>query len=113
MAAADWERMRGYDERMLGYGVEDGDLVLRALKAGIAISRGSTIVYHIAHDEGSPQIKRARGDWWNRASINPDRHDHNHLIRAQSIWTGGPEGEWGCIEGPMVDAPGAAENIEH
>jgi hypothetical protein len=87
-----WASMRGYDERMVGYGVEDGDAYRRAC-AYADVAR-SFMVCHIAHAAG-PQHRRARRDHWGRDDINPAMHGHNMARQtpwAPSVWgdPGGP-----------------------
>lgn len=49
LTARAWNQIHGYDERMLGYGREDGDAADRACKVGIKIVRTTGLVYHINH----------------------------------------------------------------
>jgi predicted glycosyltransferase involved in capsule biosynthesis len=53
-----FERMRGYDERYLAWGCEDGDMLSRALEAGLALSwiHEETSMLHQWH----PTVRRAR-----------------------------------------------------
>ena len=78
--ARTWHDLHGYDERMTGYGIEDGDLAQRACKRGIKIDR-QFLLYHIAHRQGTPQVGPHRGDQWGRAEkINPRNHGHNEKV---------------------------------
>lgn len=91
-----WRELCGYDERMAGYGPEDGALEDRCLRAGLKLSRleeGTTApVYHIAHEEGSPQRRDRRTDHWNRGGINPENREQINELRARADWR---DPEWG------------------
>ncbi len=50
MWAADWRALCGYDERMYGYGREDGDLLRRAKLAKMRVTRRQHQVYHVRHE---------------------------------------------------------------
>jgi hypothetical protein len=81
-----WQSLRGYDERMEGYGIEDSDAFHRA---GQLQGRQAVMVdapfWHIAH-EGA--------EHWNRSDgFNPRRRDENARIQASDApWSGA---EWG------------------
>jgi len=80
-----WEKVRGYDERMHGYGIEDGDLFDRVHRAGVKILRfGQFPIYHIAHDNN--QAKNSRGCWNRKNGFNPKKHNHNTAIRRLHNW---------------------------
>jgi hypothetical protein len=88
--AHDWKLSKGYDERMVGYGIEDGDLRDRMLSLGIEVPRGTQPVYHVAHRPGTPQVIGKRRDQWNRNGINPPNREENYSLRG--TWrTVGPE----------------------
>ena len=76
----DWKRVGGYNEKMQGYGVEDGDFYCRAVDLGVQIDRGHTII-HVAHDPSVPfnaVSPRHRADCWGRATgVNPRNHKAN------------------------------------
>lgn len=88
----DWAAVTGYDERMSGYGIEDGDLFARMEKAGVKISRGAYVM-HVAHDAAATQ-RGARGDLWNSEGVNPRRHSENKAICRSGKWKN--QG-WGTI----------------
>lgn len=71
MGRDDWERVCGYNENMIGYGIEDGDLCRRTTAAGIKHYRGQAKLYHVQHG-----INGDRG-FWNRDEFNPANHDYN------------------------------------
>jgi len=56
--AGAWAVLRGYDERMMGYGREDGDAFDRARMLGVQVRRAAGHVYHIAH------ASRQTPDWY-------------------------------------------------
>lgn len=94
-----WREINGYDERMSGYGVEDGDAALRA-RRHIKLDR-SPIVYHIAHSEGAGQCQ-GRGDHWGRDGVNPLHRREN-----MSLFNGSRSGRdpwtneaWGLASSP-------------
>ena len=80
----DWNKLCGYDERLEGYGVEDGEGVVRA-KAICKVDRSNADLFHIAHngDELWSQTNVClRRDLWNRRDgFCPDRHVINREIR--------------------------------
>lgn len=97
-----WRAICGYDERMKGYGVEDGDACARARKL-VTIDR-APFVYHIAHVEGSGHGKQ-RADHWGRADgSNPLNHKENMRIFNSSRvgrdpWTCE---DWGTLQSPYT-----------
>ena len=50
MHANDWKRLCGYDERMYGHGLEDGDLTDRAGLQGIKVIREQGDLFHMPHE---------------------------------------------------------------
>lgn len=99
LASEDWDRLAGYDERMRGYGSEDGDLTTRAAKESIQIARGTMPVYHVDHDGTQARTSpRARQNLWNEATINPRNHAHNAPFRNRP-WR---SEQWGAAEGPAI-----------
>jgi glycosyltransferase involved in cell wall biosynthesis len=52
------ERLGGFDERFIGWGLEDSEFVVRAQNAGLRLFRApaSTTVMHLWHREGSPSF---------------------------------------------------------
>jgi hypothetical protein len=96
MHAADWQRVRGYDERMTGYGPEDGDLTDRCARSGISEDRmGKWRLYHIAHEAGTPQQKGQRADYWNRGTFNPENRKEINTLRDRGDWI---DPQWGRPE---------------
>jgi len=83
-----FEKVHGYNELMQGYGIEDGDMWLRLHKAmGPGNLRRKYKVYHIAHDEGTPQEKGKREDQWNRdEGFNPRNHPYNTTMMSYGFW---------------------------
>jgi len=55
MSAEWWKKINGYDERMYGYGREDGDAYERAMRAGAKVAREKRELFHIAH---KPRVGR-------------------------------------------------------
>lgn len=95
-----WRAIHGYDERMRGYGVEDGDAYMRA-RTRVKIDR-APIVYHVAHVEGSEQ-GTGRSDHWGRDdSTNPLRHRENTRMFNASRTGRDPWlcDEWGTMQSP-------------
>jgi len=82
MTAEDWRRAGFFDERMEGYGIEDGAMYHRATGAGVEMDRmPARPVMHIAHSPGTDQTPASRGDQYNRATgFNPARNDQNLAI---------------------------------
>ena len=78
MRAADWRAIR-YDERCEGYGSEDAIILRDVDRAGIQIVDRQRIVYHIAHQPGTPQKEFAgRCDHWGRGNgFNPENFAGN------------------------------------
>lgn len=102
MRASGWLRVCGYDERLRGYGCDDGDIWARIGKAGIARNRGMGI-YHIAHQAGAVQQEQhtvgdksagVRSDHWGRGEgQNPLRlRENGALLRKSLPWS---FAEWG------------------
>jgi len=85
MRWGDWLPIGGYNERMEGYGVDDGDLVARAKRAGMRIDRTKWL-RHVAHgDQEQGSNPKRRPDFWNRDGVNPKNHTHNR--RQWMQWT--------------------------
>ena len=77
MTAANWARLQ-YDERLYGYGGEDGELCNRISRSRVRIDRGTTVLHH-AHTPGvNPRRVPGAGNdqCWNRG-FNPDRFREN------------------------------------
>jgi hypothetical protein len=91
--SGDWIRSKGYDERMVGYGIEDGDLRDRMIGLGIQVPRGKAPIYHVAHRAGTPQVPGKRRDQWNRHGVNPMNREENMGLR----------GTWGDVAPPLVE----------
>lgn len=99
LAASDWDALAGYDERMRGYGSEDGDLTTRAAQRSITIARGTLPVYHIDHDGTQGRVSpRARANNWNSKTLNPRSHTRNAPLRNRP-WRGP---KWGSRDGPCT-----------
>ena len=100
MGAPGWEKVCGYDERLEGYGCDDGDIWARIGAAGLRRVRGLGI-YHIAHVAGVVQqeahcvgdkAKGVRTDHHNRDGINPNRLRENRAILRRGAWK---SADWG------------------
>ena len=81
MAAEHWRTIQ-YDERLYGYGKEDGALCQSIMQGGLDIVRTSEVA-HIAHCSGDSQRTPGHGSdtCWNRASgFNPNRFRANLAI---------------------------------
>lgn len=82
----DWARVGGYDERHEGYGWEDGDTYLRAIRAGVDVVASPSPVYHVAHAGGEQVRQGGRIDQWGRESgFNPPARAENIEI-SRSPW---------------------------
>lgn len=76
----DWDKLNGYDERMSGYGIDDGDLIRRARETRIVIDRDPRVT-HVGHNPGCDQSQpHRRVDLWNGEKINPRNHNENQKI---------------------------------
>jgi len=90
MHRTDWLNLRGYDERMEGHGREDGEMIERAMAAGITIYRTDRpLVVHQWH------AARTGGSY-------PLRAQENRRIEADNLpWHETPGSErWGKGETP-------------
>jgi hypothetical protein len=95
MTAEGWNKTCGYNEHMMGYGCDDGDMWHRIGLAGIKRYRGLG-VYHIAHLKGSVQQEQhvegdksrgVRTDHHGReAGINPNKLRENTKIAKRAVW---------------------------
>lgn len=94
MHSGAWEAVSGYDERMIGYGPEDGDICDRCKREGIKVRRlQDTPIFHIAHDEAAPQGQGRRNDQWGRDSgFNTENRPEINAIRKLNDWR---DPEWG------------------
>ena len=81
MWSADWEKCCAYDERMYGYGREDGDLYDRAQQAGIIMDRALQVI-HINHE------CRVDDKWY------PPRTKENSTLSLQDPWC---NRKWGLV----------------
>lgn len=100
MRATGWHKVCGYNERLAGYGADDGDLWRRIGAVGIRQYRGAAI-YHIAHQGAAIQqeahtagdkSRGVRSDHWGRGDgFNPDQLQHNIRLSRQG-WS---NPEWG------------------
>jgi len=92
----DWCKICGYDERQEGYGVEDGDGVIRARKIA-SVNKIIDGVWHISHtgeDLWTQTNVCLRRDLWNRKDgFCPDKHSINRKIRDSGIPWNNPD--WG------------------
>lgn len=89
LSASSWEALNGYDERQVGYGIEDGDLYGRAmtLLGTDRCTRGGHPVYHVAHSQGKQSSGNTRSDCWGRDSgFNPRNHRSNMTSR-RTLWS--------------------------
>jgi len=102
---SDWEKLCGYDERLEGYGIEDGDGVARA-RLFCKVPKSIASVYHVSH--GNTELWSQtnvclRRDLWNRkGGFCPDRHVINRKIRdTQGRWNN-PDWGKGIDLGPTL-----------
>ena len=73
-----WDACCGYDERMEGYGIEDGDCYFRMQHfSGLRGERGPWKIWHVAHDTCD---KLGARRLWNQKE-NPKKHEHNQSVR--------------------------------
>lgn len=89
LTASSWEALNGYDERQLGYGIEDGDLYGRArtLLGPSHCVRGDHPIYHVAHSRAKQAAGNLRPDCWGRADgFNPRNHRSNMGVR-KTAWS--------------------------
>jgi hypothetical protein len=95
MTGQDWDKVCGYNENLVGYGCDDGDIWHRIGLKGIARHRGLGC-YHIAHRAGTPQQEKhcggrgrmARTDHHGRANgVNPLRlRENQEILRRSKPW---------------------------
>lgn len=87
LSAEEWSNLRGYDERLSGYGFDDYHMVQRARIGGCMVPiQMEPKVYHISHDEKH-----------NRSTINPLNRRANIEVSA-SEWTNTEASKkWGCL----------------
>ncbi|MCX6822212.1 MAG: hypothetical protein NTW30_05550 [Candidatus Aenigmarchaeota archaeon] len=72
----DWKRLRGYDERLDGYGFDDYHMTSRARKFGIIVpTLGDPRLYHISHPEKH-----------NCKTTNPVRRVENRAYAKAEDW---------------------------
>lgn len=76
LTAGDWQRLNGYDERLCGYGADDGDLWARARRAGIRW-RQCPPIRHVSATGEKFVSSGARRDYWRRGDGNPLNHAAN------------------------------------
>lgn len=83
-----WAEINGFDERMIGYGIEDGDAFCRAQKLpNHTVDRICEPVWHVAHSSTPQLTGNQRTDCWGRANgFNPHRHRKNMDAR-RSPWS--------------------------
>lgn len=93
LTASHWHAISGYDERMEGYGIEDGDAFHRAAHSvpGRTCAHVPSFIWHIAHSAApQPSNVRGRSDLWNGAEFNPKNHRQNQTARhtawASAAW---------------------------
>ena len=93
---SDWDKLCGYDERLDGYGIEDGDGVAR-VKTFCKVPKSNSGVYHISHGGAELWTQTntcLRRDLWNRkGGFCPDRHVANRKIRDEAPKWANPD--WG------------------
>jgi len=97
LSARSWGILRGYDERMVGYGIEDGDATIRASKLGIPVHRPHAPFWHIAHTSGEQEYGPNRPDAWGRDDgFNPRNHARNKVAWRAGLWHDQPQSAtWG------------------
>ena len=83
-----WKAICGYDERMEGYGIEDGECFHRAKHAqGRTVERVKLPFWHIAHSSAHQARGRSRKDCWNRdIGFNPKNHKFNQSQIYSGVW---------------------------
>jgi hypothetical protein len=103
MVGTDWMKTCGYNEKLEGYGCDDGDMWHRIGLKGIKRWRGIGC-YHIAHRPSSPQKEKhclktgdnrrlIRTDHHGRnTGVNPNRMRENSKIVQSGVWE---NQEWG------------------
>jgi len=84
--SSDWGLICGYDERMTGYGLEDGDGFCRAVQAGIDVPDVRGELYHIAHTPGTPQIVGRYDQWGRDDGFCPLHAAKNAAARRAEKW---------------------------
>lgn len=90
-AAEGWNRAH-YHEGCVGYGCEDNVLLMAIERTGgIVDSIEGHPVWHIAHDENSPQVVERRRDTWNRG-FNPLNLKNNMRFYNDPVYQ---NPEWG------------------
>jgi hypothetical protein len=87
-----WNKIRGYNQRYLGWGSEDFDLVLRARKARIGVKwmgeePNSIMVFHQPHPKSNEQIKKDLGY----------QEENKKLLENIQTYAVNPEG-WGNVK---------------
>jgi len=101
----DWNKLCGYDERLDGYGIEDGDGMARA-RTFCKVPRSNEAVYHVSH--GNTELWSQtnvclRRDLWNRKDgFCPDRHVANRKIRDSVEKWKNPDWGLGIDLGPSL-----------
>lgn len=92
---SDWDKISGYNENMIGYGIDDGDAVSRAKRAA-RVEIPLIPFWHVAHHGGEQRNQHKRGDQWNRENgFCPKNHKHNQSVMGQK-WS---RPDWGTVEG--------------
>jgi hypothetical protein len=99
MRAEDWQRCQGYDEKFVGYGGEDNEIVFHAESLGIKVDR-SGVVEHVSH-----VARQVRGPAWN-PDFNPPNSQANVALAGRLP---GSQPDWGRPErtnGPLAASGG-------
>lgn len=95
LSAEDWRKMRGYDERMEGYGVEDGDAFSRAGSVA-KVELSDAPFFHVAHSAAPQSYGNTRQDCYGRASgFSPRNHDANRAALRAGPWA---SEHWGLAD---------------
>ena len=85
-----WNAVNGYDERLQGYGCEDGwllDAARHKCGDGRSVEVLKVAFWHIAHSENKQERGSNRRDCWNRDSgFNPKNHRGNKAARRGGKW---------------------------
>jgi len=82
------ESLGGFDERFVGWGLEDSEFCVRAQHAGLRLLRApaGTTVLHLWHREGSPAISRQSHDLF-AATVAQRLKRTEHGLRCAAVST--------------------------
>lgn len=105
----DLMRLDGFDSSYTGWGLEDSDLAIRALRAGLRHKSGrfATAVIHLWHPKGSADVGDANGDRFERLILSNRIKAERGLshIRAHAAPGQGPHGVCILTAEPYPAAP--------